>query len=382
MGEPTRRVHGLTKPSLDFQTDQAGLPVTITGLSKSYGSVVALDNVALNISGGEFVTLLGPSGSGKTTLLMAMAGFIRPNAGSIRFGSTEVIATPPHKRDIGVVFQSYALFPHMSVRQNIAYPLWVRRVPRREIDARVMQALEMVRLVELADRSIDQLSGGQRQRVALARAIVFRPRILLMDEPLSALDRNLREQMQVEIRHLQRQLGITTISVTHDQREAMTMADRVAVLDRGQLIQVDSPDALYKSPATSFVARFIGEATLLDVEIRESAAFLHGQRLRTMRPLPPNGTPSCVVLRTEALDIRHARPQGDAHNALPGRITEQLFQGDSTLLYVALVTGETVVVRWLTSRDRAGLMPDVGTDIHVVVHVEDTIVVRNVELEK
>src|SRR5262245_40557932 len=229
MGDPTSPLHKSTKPSLDFRTNQAGLPVTIAGLTKSYGSVVALDNSDLDISGGEFVTLLGPSGSGKTTLLMAVAGFIRPNAGSIRFGSTEVIATPPHTRDTGLGFQSYALFPHMSVKQNVGYPLRLRRVPRREIETRIMQALEMVRLAELADRSIDQLSGGQRQRVALARAIVFRPRILLMDEPLSALDKNLREQMQVEIRHLQRQLGITTISVTHDQREAMTMADRVAV---------------------------------------------------------------------------------------------------------------------------------------------------------
>jgi putative spermidine/putrescine transport system ATP-binding protein len=381
MGEPTG-FSGPAKPFLNARAGQTGLPVTISGLSKSYGSVVALNDIDLSISGGEFVTLLGPSGSGKTTLLMAVAGFIRPSAGSIRFGSTEMIATPPHKRDIGVVFQSYALFPHMSVRQNVAYPLWVRRIARREIDVRVAQTLEMVRLAELAERSIDQLSGGQRQRVALARAIVFRPRVLLMDEPLSALDKNLREQMQVEIRHLQRQLGITTISVTHDQREAMTMADRVAVLDRGRLIQVDSPDTLYKMPATSFVARFIGEATLLDVEIKENAAFMQGQRLRTTRPLPPNGTPSSVVLRTEALDVRQTRPIGDAHNVLTGRIAERLFQGDSTLIHVVLGTGETVAIRKQASRDHAELLPDVGEDVCLVLHVEDTIVVPRVDPAK
>jgi putative spermidine/putrescine transport system ATP-binding protein len=270
----------------------------------------------------------------------------------------------------------------MSVKQNVGYPLRVRRVPRREIETRSMQALAMGRLAALADRSIVLLSGGPSQRVALARAIVFRPRILLMDEPLSALDKNLREQMQVEIRHLQRQLGITTISVTHDQREAMTMADRVAVLDRGRLIQVDPPDTLYKLPATSFVARFIGEAAVLSVEIREKAAFLHGQRLRTTRPVPPDGSPSSLVLRTETLDIRRTRPSDDRYNVFPGRITERLFQGDSTLVHVLMSTGETVAVRRATGRSDAEPLPEAGKDIHLVIHMEDTIVVPSTEPEK
>ncbi|MFT5506111.1 MAG: putative spermidine/putrescine transport system ATP-binding protein, partial [Gammaproteobacteria bacterium] len=239
------------------------LPIHIKGLTKKYGDMFALDSVDLAVKSGEFLTLLGPSGSGKTTLLMAIAGFNRPDAGSIRFADTEVILTPPHKRNVGMVFQSYALFPHMSVAENIAFPLKLRGVNSAETAERVATALTTVQLDDYGDRDIDQLSGGQRQRVALARAFVFRPRILLMDEPLSALDKKLREQMQIELKHLHEQLGVTTVYVTHDQREALTMSDRIAVINEGRIAQIGTPHEIYNHPANAFVADFIGESTML-----------------------------------------------------------------------------------------------------------------------
>ncbi|MEO0764248.1 MAG: ATP-binding cassette domain-containing protein, partial [Pseudomonadota bacterium] len=216
-------------------------------------AVHALDSVDLDIRQGEFLTLLGPSGSGKTTLLMVIAGFTRPDSGSLRFGSDEVIRQPPHKRDLGMVFQNYALFPHMSVAGNVAYPLKVRGVGAAEIGPRVEHALETVQLGGFGERRITQLSGGQRQRVALARAIVFEPRILLMDEPLSALDKKLRDHMQIELRHLHEALGMTTVYVTHDQREALTMSDRIAVINHGRLMQLGTPTEIYEAPANRFV---------------------------------------------------------------------------------------------------------------------------------
>ncbi len=226
----------------------SALPVAVEQLSKSYGSVVAIDDISLSVERGEFVTLLGPSGSGKTTLLMMIAGFARPTAGSIRIGETEIVRLPPHKRDVGMVFQSYALFPHMNVGENIAYPLKLRGVDRETRRRRVAHALEMIQLAGYESRRVDQLSGGQRQRVALARAIVFEPRILLMDEPLSALDKKLREAMQIEIRHLHERLGMTTVYVTHDQREALTMSDRVAVIHQGRFAQIDKPAHALRAP--------------------------------------------------------------------------------------------------------------------------------------
>ena len=220
------------------------LPINVNSLVKTYGAFRALDDVSINIRSGEFMTLLGPSGSGKTTLLMVLAGFVRPDSGSVSFGDKEILLLPPHKRDIGMVFQNYALFPHMTVSENLAYPLKLRSVGRSEIRERVERALDLVQLRGLGDRGIDALSGGQRQRVALARSVIFEPRILLMDEPLSALDKNLREQMQFEVRNLHDRLGITTVYGTHDQREALTMSDRIAVIKEGRIQQVDAPQSL------------------------------------------------------------------------------------------------------------------------------------------
>lgn len=372
---PSSRGTDLPLPLRDPQAaTSSGLPITIRGLSKSYGPVHALDGIDLDIRAGEFVTLLGPSGSGKTTLLMALAGFIRPTAGSIRFGGREVVTLQPHKRNVGVVFQSYALFPHMNVSRNVGYALRVRGVPAAEIGRRVHEALSLVRLGELADRHIHQLSGGQKQRVALARAIVFHPSILLMDEPLSALDKNLREEMQIEIRQLQRHLGITTVSVTHDQREALTMADRVAVLNHGRLAQVDSPERLYSAPANSFVAGFVGESTLLDTEISSGVAYLFGQPLKTRHPVPRGAARSYLVFRAEKIEIRQASEPGD-YNTFTGRVRDVVFQGDTILIYVVLKDGRTVTIRRPSARAGHGAALQVGLEIVIGLHAEDTLIV-------
>ena len=229
--------------------DKGGESVDIRSASKNYDAVRALDNVTLKVAPREFVSLLGPSGSGKTTLLGILGGFIQPSSGSIHFGDRDVTFVPPHKRDIGVVFQNYALFPHMNVGENVAFPLRARRLPKASWPETVRAALAMVGLSGYEQRHISQLSGGQRQRVALARAMIFEPRLILMDEPLSALDKQLREAMQIELRELHRRIGATIIYVTHDQREALTMSDRVAILKDGRLVQIDAAGAAARPPS-------------------------------------------------------------------------------------------------------------------------------------
>ena len=255
------------------------LEISIKDLTKRYGKIYALDTVSLDIKAGEFLTLLGPSGSGKTTLLMAIAGFNRPDSGSIKFANQEMILTPPHKREVGMVFQNYALFPHMSVFENIGFPLKLRKAPNDQIKEKVHDALKTVQLSDYADRKIDQLSGGQRQRVALARAFVFGPRILLMDEPLSALDKKLREQMQIELKQLHRKLGVTTVYVTHDQREALTMSDRIAVINEGKIEQLGTPKEIYNSPNSSFVADFIGSPLFFNLIEKVMIYIFHPKKL-------------------------------------------------------------------------------------------------------
>jgi putative spermidine/putrescine transport system ATP-binding protein len=318
------------------------------------------------------MTLLGPSGSGKTTLLMVLAGFVRPDSGSVRFAEREVVLLPPHKRDIGMVFQNYALFPHMTVAGNLAYPLKLRRVGAREIAERVDRALDLIQLRAYGDRRIDQLSGGQRQRIALARAIIFEPRILLMDEPLSALDKNLREQMQLEVRRLHDRLGMTTVYVTHDQREALTMSDRIAVINHGRVVQLDRPRQLYDRPETHFVANFIGESSTLPVEVRDGRASLAGTVLETAAPLPPGGGASFLVLRPEKLAILDgAQPAGG--NVIAGHVRQNVFQGESVVTYVRTAGDHEVAVRRSLLTEET--LPEIGTAVRVGFSARDTIIV-------
>jgi ABC-type Fe3+/spermidine/putrescine transport system ATPase subunit len=254
----------------------------IAALTKRFGALTAVDAIDLTVAQGEFVTLLGPSGCGKTTTLNMIAGFIAPDAGSIRLGGRAVESLPPFRRDLGLVFQDYALFPHMTVAENVGFGLRMRRVARAEIAQRVTQALDLVQLTGLDDRRPLQLSGGQRQRVALARALVIQPTMLLLDEPLSNLDLKLREEMRVEISALQQRLGIATVFVTHDQGEALTMSDRIAVMRQGRIEQIGSPNDIYERPATRFVASFIGTANLIDSP--DGVIVIRPERLKLCAP--------------------------------------------------------------------------------------------------
>ncbi len=349
------------------------LPITIRDITKTYGSVHALDGVDLDIKTGEFMTLLGPSGSGKTTLLMVLAGFTRPDHGSLKFGDAEVIRMPPHKRDVGMVFQNYALFPHMDVATNVAFPLKLRGVSVGDIKQRVEQALETVQLGGYGERRVHQLSGGQRQRVALARAIVFEPRILLMDEPLSALDKKLREQMQIELRHLHDKLGMTTVYVTHDQREALTMSDRIAVINFGRLMQLDEPRRIYEHPANKFVADFIGESTFLPVSTQDGQVRYEGQPLQVSQA-PNGGGNHLLMLRPERLKLLEG-PAGPDVNGFKGQVNDVVYQGDSFLMLVGLPDGTEIGLRGTTQRESMGSVPATGAEVLLGLHSEDTVII-------
>ncbi|MGD9945609.1 MAG: ABC transporter ATP-binding protein [Burkholderiaceae bacterium] len=346
-------------------------------LRKTYGSFVALDDVSLDVQPGEFLTLLGPSGSGKTTLLNIVAGFVRPDAGTLFFGSDEVTARPVHQRGLGMVFQNYALFPHKSVFENIAFPLRVRKLGRSEIERRVNEALDLVQLSQLGERSISALSGGQRQRVALARAVVFSPRIVLMDEPLSALDKNLREQMQVEIRHLHERIGATTIYVTHDQREALTMSHRVAVMNQGRIEQCDTAARVYEQPASRFVAGFIGETTLLPASpVSEHRVRLGDGSVLSVAAALPAGESLHVALRAERLLLpgEYAAEDG-ALNRIPATLTEVIYQGDSLLILASIAGERSVSIRKPLRGSAEGRGLSAGQRVELGLSPESTIVV-------
>ena len=351
------------------------LPISISGVTKTYGPVHALDNVDLEIRSGEFMTLLGPSGSGKTTLLMALAGFTRPDHGSIRFGDEEIVLKPPHLRDVGMVFQSYALFPHMDVAANVGFPLKLRKVGRAEIDERVRKALETVQLGGYGERRISQLSGGQKQRVALARAIVFNPRILLMDEPLSALDKKLREHMQIELRHLHEKLGMTTVYVTHDQREALTMSDRIAVINHGKLMQLDTPRTIYDQPANRFVADFLGESTFLHLDENAGKLSFDGKQMK-VREIPDGSTAPILVMRPERLVVT-GKAVAREMNQFEAEVTDLVYQGDSSLMYARLADGTEVAVRAGTRTGAAIENVSVGDKVMLGLHRDDTVVIRD-----
>ena len=289
----------------------------LTGVAVRLGSVQALDGIDLTVAPGQFLALLGPSGSGKTTTLNVLAGFVRPDRGTVRFDGADVTRVPPHRRDLGIVFQSYALFPHMSVAQNVEFPLRMRKLARGDRARRVEETLALVGLHEQASRPVATLSGGQRQRVALSRAVVFEPRMMLLDEPLAALDKQLRDSMQLELRRLQQRIGITAVAVTHDQVEALTMADVVAVMCDGRIEQVGPPDEVYLRPSTLFVATFLGEANLLPARHGELPGF--GR--------VAGGVSGQAVVRPEHVSVVLEDGDEDGRTAAAATVEEVSFQG-------------------------------------------------------
>ncbi len=317
--------------------------ISLQGVSKHFGPVRAVDNVSVDIMRGEFFSLLGPSGCGKTTLLRILAGFEVPTRGEVIIDGQAMSTVPPNERPTNMVFQNYAIFPHLDVRRNIAYGLRRKRLAKREVDALVDEALEMIKLPGYGARRADQLSGGQRQRVALARALVCRPKVLLLDEPLGALDKKLREEMQLELRQIQQTVGITFVFVTHDQEEALTMSDRIAVMSKGRALQIDNSTQLYEAPNCREVAGFIGSMNFFDGRIKGfegGSAVVEAEGLGALRAPRGQGglaagAPVTVAVRPEKVQIGYERPDA-AHNVVAGRIGAEAYLGDRSHYYVAV----------------------------------------------
>jgi putative spermidine/putrescine transport system ATP-binding protein len=332
--------------------DSSGdVAVRLEGLRKSFGDNVAVDGVDLDIRDGEFITLLGPSGSGKTTVLRMIAGFELPTAGRVLLDGVDVSRTAPFDRDVNTVFQDYALFPHMTVQQNVEYGLRVKGVGKEERRSRAADALASVRLADFGSRKPDQMSGGQRQRVALARALVNRPKVLLLDEPLGALDLKLREQMQVELKAIQRGVGITFIFVTHDQEEALTMSDRIVVFNEGRIEQVGTPADVYERPATPFVAGFVGTSNLLRGEAARAVV----------------GEETVISIRPEKIRLTdEGEAIGPDERSASGRIREVVYVGSATRFVVALdAGGELVAMQQNVDRSSMDVMGLRGTDVRL-----------------
>jgi putative spermidine/putrescine transport system ATP-binding protein len=352
--------------------------VSFRGIQKSYdGEALIVKDLNLDIRKGEFLTLLGPSGSGKTTSLMMLAGFETPTAGEILLGGRSINKLPPHKRDMGMVFQNYALFPHMTVSENLAFPLSVRGMAKLDVKDRVQRALAMVQLEGFRNRYPAQLSGGQQQRVALARALVFEPQLVLMDEPLGALDKQLREQMQMEIKHLHQRLGVTVVYVTHDQGEALTMSDRVAVFHQGEIQQIDEPRALYERPANTFVANFLGENNRLPARLISrdgdncTVELGRGERVEALAvKVGAPGAPVNLSIRPERVRLNGA--SASCPNRFTGRVAEFVYLGDHIRIRLevcgisdffvkqpiaefdpALAVGDVVPIGWQVEHVRA-----------------------------
>ncbi len=355
--------------------------IEIQGVTKRFGTFTAVDNVSLSVRAGEFITLLGPSGCGKTTLLRLLAGFETPNAGVILLDGQDVSHLPPYKRSVNQVFQSYALFPHLSVRDNVGFGLRMQHIAPHDADGRIREALEMVSLGELAGRLPHQLSGGQRQRVALARAIVCRPKVLLLDEPLSALDAKLRHAMQLELKHLQRRIGLTFVFVTHDQEEALTMSDRIAIINSGRIEQLGDTNEIYHKPRTPFAADFIGQANLLSVTVvgrnGTTARVRVGDSLEltvASAELPVGADKALLSIRPEKIHISKHPVQ--AENLFEARIEEEIFQGatDQLLLVTdqgtrlhALVANESAIAEAFHEGDR----------VYCGLHLDDLVIVQS-----
>ncbi len=323
-----------------------GGAISIIGLRKEFAGVTAVDGIDLEIGAAEFFTLLGPSGCGKTTTLRMLGGFEQPTSGQILLDGVDVAQSPPHKRPVNTVFQSYALFPHLDVHKNVAYGLrWRRDLDRQTRDARVAKALELVRLSEYAQRRPHQMSGGQQQRVALARALVLEPSVLLLDEPLGALDAKLRHSLRAELSSLQREVGITFVFVTHDQEEALEMSTRLAVMDRGRVVQLGTPQEVYREPLTEFVADFLGVANLLDVDCVPGGAGSRTVRygeftLEAQGPAGGDSTPRRAVIRPECVEVQE--PGLTGANRIPGTVDRLVFLGSTTQLMVRLPHGDVL----------------------------------------
>jgi putative spermidine/putrescine transport system ATP-binding protein len=350
--------------------------VRFSGIQKTYdGEHLVVKNLDLDIRKGEFITLLGPSGSGKTTTLMMLAGFEVPTHGEIYLADRPINNMPPHKRDIGMVFQNYALFPHLTIEENVAFPLSVRKVNKAEVQARVRAALRMIEMEALAQRRPGQLSGGQQQRVALARALVFKPQIVLMDEPLGALDKRLREQMQLEIKQLHETMGITVVYVTHDQSEALTMSDRIAVFNDGIVQQIDRPDALYEHPINSFVAHFVGENNVLagTVEKLEQgycrvALASGGSIMAQAVNVAGSGAATSLSVRPERISIIMDGALGEGPNLLPATVQSTIYLGDHTLAVLEVAGNEDFMVK-LQPGKHGGLRQ--GESVSITFRPED-----------
>ena len=348
--------------------------VTFRKVQKTYdGENLIVRDLNLDIRRGEFLTLLGPSGSGKTTCLMMLAGFETPTGGEIRLGDKVINSVPPHRRNIGMVFQNYALFPHMTVGENLAFPLEVRGMAKTERAERVARALDMVQMGRFANRRPAQLSGGQQQRIALARALVFDPELILMDEPLGALDKQLREHMHLEIKHIHEELGITVVFVTHDQSEALTMSDRIAVFDQGVIQQIDSPTALYEKPANNFVANFIGENNALNGTIES----MHGETCQvkldngarvqaSIGNVRQAGAKTVLSVRPECVQL-NVQSLGCA-NRLGGYVKEVIYLGDHLRVRVELAGRKEIIVKAPAAQHKHRF--DMGDAIHVGINPE------------
>jgi putative spermidine/putrescine transport system ATP-binding protein len=357
-------------------TDSNEYLVRFENVQKSYdGETLVVKDLNLNIEPGEFVTMLGPSGSGKTTCLMMLAGFEEPTHGKIMLGEREINHVPPHKRDIGMVFQNYALFPHMSVYENLAFPLQVRHMSKSDIQAKVQRALDMVQLGAFGNRRPGQLSGGQQQRVALARALVFEPTLVLMDEPLGALDKQLREHMQYEIKHIHDSLGVTVVYVTHDQAEALTMSNRIAVFDDGIIQQLAPPDDLYERPENAFVAQFIGENNTLRGTVKNIDGDVCTVDLENgggqIKAKPVNidgqGSKTTLSLRPERVTVNPS--EGATPNVLDAKVQELIYLGDHIRTRMSVAGNDDFVVKIPNNAGHATLSE--GTNCKIGWEIED-----------
>jgi spermidine/putrescine ABC transporter ATP-binding subunit len=355
------------------------IDVRLDAVTKRFGAVTAVNGVSLEVQQGEVLALLGPSGCGKTTTLRVIAGFEEPDAGTVEIRGRVVNRVPPHRRNLGMVFQQYALFPHMSVFDNVAFGLRMRGVKRAEVPRLVDEAMALVRLTGLSDRVPSQLSGGQQQRVALARAIVTKPAVLLLDEPLGALDKKLREQMQVEVRALQRTVGITTVFVTHDQEEALTLSDRIGVMEHGEIVQIGTPTEIYERPRSRFVSDFIGVSNILEGKVvgREAGALVlelaSGARVRAAAvDGPAPGARIEIAVRPEKM--RFGPAAGGAANALSGTVENVLYLGAVTYHYVRTADGRLVVMEQNRATHPANASSAVGRTVQVSWDVDSTLV--------